>query len=240
MNHQAGVVTAFVKEVEAERGRVRVDYLGMSESLISPWASIAAPLSGARRGMQFMPEVDDEVLVAFADGDFDHPYVIGFLWNGEQVAPETDPDNRVIVTPGGHQLRFEDKAGLKRIVLQSAAKRRITLDDGGSGKIEIKSGSHTILMDDSGKVEVTTGGGQKIEMVDAPPSIALSDATGASIKMGPTGIEITSPSLVSIKAPMLKVDAAMATFSGAVMVTGPVTTSSVVSPLYTPGVGNLL
>ena len=61
-----------------------------------------------------MPEPGDEVLVAFQDGKFDSPYVVGFLWNGEQVSPEDTPHNRVIVTPGGHQLRFEDKDHRRR------------------------------------------------------------------------------------------------------------------------------
>ena len=52
------------------------------------WAPIASLLSGKSRGARFMPEVDDEALVAFDHGEFEHPYVIGFLWNGVDKAPD--------------------------------------------------------------------------------------------------------------------------------------------------------
>ena len=59
-------------------------------SLRSAWAPVAAPLAGKKRGAFFMPELGDEVLVAFEHGDFDHPFIIGFLWNGVDTPPETD------------------------------------------------------------------------------------------------------------------------------------------------------
>ena len=103
MSKRAGVVTGYVKKVDAKQGRVQVEYRGIEKDLLSPWAYVAAPLSGKKRGMLFMPEADDEVLVAYGDGEFGHPYVVGFLWNGDQLSPETEADQRVIVTPGGHE-----------------------------------------------------------------------------------------------------------------------------------------
>src|ERR1051326_1930630 len=120
MSRRQGVLTAFVKRVDAELGRVQVEYSAIEENLESAWAPSATPMSGKSRGQLFMPEVGDEVLVAFHDGQFDTPFVVGYLWNGEHVSPETSPDNRVIVTPGGHQLRFEDKEGDRRVILKSS------------------------------------------------------------------------------------------------------------------------
>src|SRR4029079_14268365 len=102
MSHRKGVVTAFVHAVDPQQGRIKVEYRGIEDQLLSAWAPIAAPLGGSKRGQLFMPEVGDEALVAFADGQFEHPFVIGFLWNGAQQSPERDAFNRVIVTPGGH------------------------------------------------------------------------------------------------------------------------------------------
>ena len=171
MSYRAGVVTGFVQEVDAEQGRVLVEYRGMQESLLSPWAYVAAPMSGQGRGALFMPEEGDEVLVCFSDGDFNHPFIVGFLWNGEQRSPETHAYNRVIVTPGGHQLRFEDKENDTRVILRSNgqhelifedqaqapyvqlksnAGRKVLLDDQpGFGKVEITSGQHTVTLDDA-------------------------------------------------------------------------------------------
>jgi uncharacterized protein involved in type VI secretion and phage assembly len=93
------------------------------------WASVAAPMAGKSRGFYFQPEVDDEVLVGFEDGNSEHPYIIGFLWNGKDTPPEADPQKRVLVTPGGHQLRFEDNPGAKAIRIRTDGGIEISMDD---------------------------------------------------------------------------------------------------------------
>jgi uncharacterized protein involved in type VI secretion and phage assembly len=170
MNRRAGVVTAVVEEVHAAQGRVRVEYRGIEQSLLSPWAYIAAPMSGRGRGALFMPEPGDEVLVCFGDGDFAHPYVVGFLWNGEQTSPETEAHNRVIVTPGGHQLRFEDKPGAKKVIVKSDGGLAITMDD-ATKSIEIKAGSLTVRMDDRQSFIEIIGGGRAVTMRNSQVTI---------------------------------------------------------------------
>lgn len=126
-----GVVTGIVMDVDDPNkvGRVRVKFPWLNAEYRSNWIPIAAPMSGKRRGHFFMPEIEDEVLVAFEQGNFDHPFVVGFLWNGVDTPPETELKNRVILTPGGHTLRFEDKDGAKKVVLKSNAGHRVELDD---------------------------------------------------------------------------------------------------------------
>jgi uncharacterized protein involved in type VI secretion and phage assembly len=74
----------------------------------SYWAPVATMMSGGQRGSWFMPEVDDDVLVAFHDGDVNQPYVIGFMWNGEQQPPRTDPHLRVLQSVNGHMIEIYD------------------------------------------------------------------------------------------------------------------------------------
>ena len=111
MKDYSGVVVGIVKKIDATLGCIKVDFPWMKPAQRSHWAPIASLMGGKKRGAFFMPEIDDEVLLAFEHGDFDHPYVVGFLWNGADPSPETSPKNRVIVTPGGHTLRFEDSDG---------------------------------------------------------------------------------------------------------------------------------
>lgn len=206
MTRRAGVVTGFVKKVDARQGRVQVEYRGIEPDLLSPWAYIAAPMSGSKRGALFMPEENDEVLVAYADGDFGHPYVVGFLWNGEHVSPETEPEQRVIVTPGGHQLRFEDKAGAKRVVLKSEGRRSLTLDDSGSGKVEIVSGSNSVLLDDTPagtKVVLKAGKavGVTITMNATPqPSLSIAVGAGNTIDVAASGVTVNASGTVNVTA----------------------------------------
>lgn len=225
MTRRHGVTTAFVKEIDPKQGRLKVEYRALEAGLISAWAYVAAPMSGQKRGMLFMPEPGDEVLVAFADGDFDHPYVLGYLWNGEQVSPETEREQRVIVTPGGHQLRFEDKDGDKRVVLRSSAKhtltledkpgahhvqletaagRRLTLDDRGTGQVEIVSGANRVRLDDNPantKVELRAGSGVGVTItMNATPQPSLSIAVGAgtTLDVSAAGVTLNATGAITV------------------------------------------
>jgi phage baseplate assembly protein V len=143
---QPGVMIGLVKSVEdpAGQGRVQLTFPTMG-GVTSAWAPVASELAGNDRGAWFMPELNDEVLVAFDHGEFDHPYVLGFLWNGNDKPPDTEVKNRIIKTPGGHQLRFEDKDGAKKVILKTDGGLAITMDD-AQQSIEIKGGGRTLLM----------------------------------------------------------------------------------------------
>jgi uncharacterized protein involved in type VI secretion and phage assembly len=147
MKQYPGVVIAIVKSLNDPdaQGRIEVQFPWLSDSLRSSWAPVAAPLAGKQRGMFFMPEVDDEVLVAFEHGSFNHPYVVGYLWNGKDIPPESDSNNRVIVTPGGHTLRFEDGDGGKKVIVRSSSGQTITLDD-SDGSITLEGGQRILKM----------------------------------------------------------------------------------------------
>jgi uncharacterized protein involved in type VI secretion and phage assembly len=149
-----GVVIGIVVDVNDPDGRgqikLKFPWLGDMDSM---WAPLATPLAGENRGMWFMPEIDDEALVAFEHGDFAHPRVIGFLWNGKDTPPETEVQNRIIKTPGGHELRFEDKAGSKKVILKTDGGLKITMDDNDQS-IEIVGGGRAVTMK-SGQVKIT-------------------------------------------------------------------------------------
>jgi uncharacterized protein involved in type VI secretion and phage assembly len=147
MKQYPGVVTAIVKSLNDPegQGRIELQFPWLSDSLRSSWAPVAAPLAGKQRGLFFMPEIDDEVLVAFEHGRFEHPYIVGYLWNGVDTPPESNPDNRVVVTPGGHTLRFEDGAGGKKVILKSSSGQTITLDD-SDGSITLEGGQRILKM----------------------------------------------------------------------------------------------
>jgi phage baseplate assembly protein V len=161
---QPGVMVGLVKSVAdpAGQGRLQLTFPTMG-GVASAWAPVASELAGKDRGAWFMPELQDEVLVAFDQGNFDHPYVVGFLWNGIDKPPETDVKNRIIKTPGGHQLRFEDKDGAKKVILKTDGGLAITMDDANK-TIEIKCGGQTFTMDDNQQKIAITGGGRAVTM----------------------------------------------------------------------------
>ena len=171
-----GVVTGVVTDVEDPlgEGRVRLRYGWMPGHLKSAWAPIASPLGGPSRGLWFMPEKDDEVLVAFDHGDFDHPFVVGYLWNGAHHPPDTDVQHRVLVTPGGHQLRFEDNDGARQVVLRTADGHVLTLTDAGQKVTLESSGGLRLTLDDGGQVaSLTAGDALSVTLDQSQPSLVL-------------------------------------------------------------------
>jgi uncharacterized protein involved in type VI secretion and phage assembly len=150
-----GLVTA------VRPGQVKLEFPWLDDEYRSNWVPIATVMSGKERGSFLMPEVGDQVLVGFEHGHIDHPCVIGFMWNGAAKPKESDVQNRVIRTPGGHELRFEDRAGSRKVVLISSDGHRIELDDSPAGKklqLTSKNGLTITLDDKDASIELRGGG----------------------------------------------------------------------------------
>jgi uncharacterized protein involved in type VI secretion and phage assembly len=153
-----GVVVAVVTDNKDPEGmgRVKVSFPWRGEEGQSHWAKVATLMAGKDRGTFFLPEVDDEVLVAFDRGDFDHPYVVGALWNSEDRPPESNSDGknniRKITSRSGHEIVFNDDetASQEKIEIKTNAGHKIVLDDSsGQEKIEIsdKTGNNKVTVD---------------------------------------------------------------------------------------------
>jgi len=98
-------------------GRVRVQFLWQQEqddSLMTPWIRIAQPHGGDNKGFYFIPEIDEEVMVGFENGNAEKPYVIGTLYHGQQRPgsnwPNDGNDIKAIRTRNGHTVEIHDVA----------------------------------------------------------------------------------------------------------------------------------
>lgn len=155
--------------------RVKVRFPWLSNDVESHWARVAAPMAGKNRGAYFLPEVDDEVLVAFEHGQVDHPYVVGSLWNGKDNAPESNADgennHRTLRSRSGHVLRFNDKSGNETIEI---------IDKTGNNKVVIDSANNSIT-------------------IEAKSDITIKSATG-KLTMQANGIEMKSQMGVTVEA----------------------------------------
>lgn len=214
-----GVYPALVRDVQDPDGQGRVQIeLPMVNADDGPaalaWARLATMMAGGGRGTWFIPEPDDEVLVAFVGGDPRRPVVVGALWNGSDVPPETmDSANNIrsVTSRAGHVLTFDDTVGAEKVRLETQGGHSLTLDDAAGGTITL---SHS----NGAKIEMDTAGNIKLT--------ALAQ------------VEITAPAMLKVTAGMVTVDAAMSRFSGVVQA-DTVITNSVVSASYTPGAGNI-
>jgi uncharacterized protein involved in type VI secretion and phage assembly len=147
-----GIVIGTVTDLNdpEKLGRVKLK-LPQYDDQESNWARVAAPMAGPNRGFFFRPEVADEVLVGFENGEHRRPYVLGALWSKVDSPPPHDGDAaannwRVIVSRSGHTLKFDDTSGSERIEI---------VDKSKSLKITIDSSSNKIQIESSGDVEVS-------------------------------------------------------------------------------------
>ena len=148
-----GVVIGIVTENNDPQGlgRIKIQFQWYSEKDETDWIRICTPMAGSERGMFFLPDKDDEVLVAFENGDVSRPIVIGALWNRQDKAPiiNTDGKNDIkgIKTRSGHEIIFRDTDGEEQIEIHSMSGQKILFDDTtGSEKIIIhdKDGENSI------------------------------------------------------------------------------------------------
>jgi phage protein D/phage baseplate assembly protein gpV len=155
-------------------GRVKVRYPGLSDELVSNWAPCARPMAGDGTGFYALPEKDDQVLVAFAQGDLGRPYVLGGLWTDEAPPPvrnEGDNDVRVIASRAGHAVIFDDTGNSGRLVVQDAGGSTITLDS-TDGSITVRAAQNlTIAAGGTISIEAA-GGATKITMNDRTVDVA--------------------------------------------------------------------
>ena len=164
-------------------GRVKIQFPWRENSDESHWARIAVPMAGKDRGVWFLPEVGDEVLVACDAERVEHPYVLGALWNGQEAPPETNSDGkndiRKIRSRSGHEIIFDDGAQ-GRIDIHLKDNKRLRMDPDGilisddkGNQIEIKSVPGTITIQSNAKLSIQS----KVIDIKADASMTL-QATG--------------------------------------------------------------
>jgi phage protein D len=118
--------------------RVKVSFPWLSDKVESGFARCTAPSAGDGTGIYFLPEVGDEVLVAFEHGDLGKPVIIGSLWNGKRMPPESNIDglNRIrTIKTKGHTIVLDDTKGMEKIQIKDAAGSEITLGPNGAVSI---------------------------------------------------------------------------------------------------------
>jgi uncharacterized protein involved in type VI secretion and phage assembly len=179
------------------------------------WARVALPFAGDNRGAFLIPDVGDEVLVTFVNGDTRFPIVIGSMWNGDTEVPEQlggagDSVDRWAIK-GKHGTRIaieEENASSARVLITTPNGNSAELTDSGGGKVEFTMSGTTLTIDTQG-VTVNTSMNLTVQATQ-----------------------------VSISAAMVTVDAGLSKFSGVVQA-DTVICNSIVSASYTPGAGNI-
>lgn len=204
-------VTDNVDPDQAARVKVRLPETHMGQTGIEAWARIATLMAGNNRGTWFIPDVGDEVLVAFEAGDVRFPFILGSLWSGADTPPANagiGNNQKLLRSRNGLTIAFDDQDGRESIVIATAAGQAITLRDGPG----------SVVISDSNGNDVTL----------APAGVTVSASSRVTLKA----------TVVEIDATMVSVNASVSRFGGIVQC-DLLITDSVVSDSYTPGAGNI-
>jgi uncharacterized protein involved in type VI secretion and phage assembly len=192
---QFGVEIGIVTNVQdpEKLGRIKVCFPRLPGKPEGDWCRVAQPFAGAGRGFYCLPQVNDEVLIAFERGEAHRPYVIGSLWNGQdKPMPDayTDDNSRTMIqTKSGHQIVIDDKNGEEKIVIaDKSGNRTLTFDvkrkkflvEAKAGDVEIHAEKKIVL--DCEDLEIKT---KKTGKIDIGTTFDLNVSDKANIKAGP-------------------------------------------------------
>jgi uncharacterized protein involved in type VI secretion and phage assembly len=156
-NRVYGLVIGLVKENKPDSlGRIGITLPGLTGQDLVLGARLAVPMAGNGRGTFFLPEKDDEVLVAFECGDVARPYILGALWNGQDKPPYDNADGknnlRLIKSRSGHIVRFDDTADAEKIeIIDKTGQNSFTID-AKNNVITIKSSQNIQLEAKNGTI----------------------------------------------------------------------------------------
>jgi uncharacterized protein involved in type VI secretion and phage assembly len=175
------------------RGRVRVTYPWLGDDVDSWWARVAMPGAGNGAGMVWIPQVGDEVIVAFEHGDISYPVVLGGLWNGKDKAPlgaglfDAGTVTRSgFVSRKGHQLIFFDgDQGSGIALISEKGTYKVSLNE---TKDQLHVQADGKLLIEAGSIEIKVRQGMSVDAAEvgikASGQVKLK---GATIALNPPG-----------------------------------------------------
>ncbi len=170
---------------DQNNGRVKVKLPTLGDDVESHWCRVVAPGAGKDRGIEFLPEVDDEVLVVGTD--VDQLYVLGGLWNQKDAPPEPTKNaiasgrvnKRLIRSRNGHTIVLDDGDDGGISIIDSTGNNRIVIATRGNG-LEITAAGD-IKIEAGGKIEISAGTELSLE---AGTEFSAKGGTNAGVEAG--------------------------------------------------------
>lgn len=208
-----GMVTGIVTNNQdpEKLGRVKVRFPWLSEEDESQWARVITPMAGNNRGIYFIPEVEDEVLVAFDQGDMRFPYILGALWNGEDKPPDGVDENnniRMIKSRSGHVVRLDDTEGDEQIEITDKSEKNKIVISAKDNSITISADSDIIIDSRSGKLKFSGSGVEINSKADVKiEATGNMDLKGMAVKADATGnMDLNANGMKNVKGSMVKIN----------------------------------
>lgn len=150
-------------------GRVKLRFPWLDDAMETDWVPVAQPHAGPDRGIYWMPEKDDEMIVGFLHGDMNRPVVLGAMWNHVDPPPSQDPRERMLRSKNGHTIRFLDST------VTAGDKGALIVEDGHGSRIAMTNGymlvsaKGTLVIEAVGAVMIRGNGWQRIVTPNSNP-----------------------------------------------------------------------
>jgi uncharacterized protein involved in type VI secretion and phage assembly len=151
------IVTDIVDPNSLGRIELRFPWLGADGSSVRAWATLCSPYADDDQGLEVLPSVGTQVVVAFEAGDLRRPYILGSCWNGRESLPESPaaPNNlRVMKTRSGSRLEFDDTDGSPKVTLSMQSGHTVVLDDGAQSVRVVHSNGCVVEFNAAGEITI--------------------------------------------------------------------------------------
>ncbi|MEM6483548.1 MAG: type VI secretion system tip protein TssI/VgrG [Pseudomonadota bacterium] len=213
-----GVQTARVVEVRnpsdsEAHGEVKL-FFHWEPHTISCWARVGQLYAGSNWGGYFIPDIDQEVLVEFINGDPDRPVVVGAVYNQDHSVPFDSITQSGIRTRSGayNELRFDDEDGAEEVYFEAGKDHKFLINNDETGEVlnnqtidvgadhSLAAGANIML--EAGQSITLKVGGSEIKIDGAGVTIS-----GSMIKInGNATTEVTGGATLTLKGGLVKIN----------------------------------
>jgi uncharacterized protein involved in type VI secretion and phage assembly len=156
-----GVYPALVSNIvdpeSLGRIEVRFPWLGSDGEDVRAWSTLLTPYADDDQGIEILPEVDTQVVVAFEAGDLRRPYLIGACWNGREALPESPAranNKRLWRSRAKSVLEFDDTANAEKVTISMRSGHTVVLDNAAQQVKVAHANGSIITMNAAGQIQI--------------------------------------------------------------------------------------
>jgi len=205
---QIGVVTALEGDPDNEhRIKVKIPIVNADEEGV--WARVLSPYAGENYGIQFLPEIGNEVLLGFLNADPSQAVVLGGMYSNTNTAPiEFTDDNFEKIMMGNSEIKMLFNDDTKTITLETPAGKSIVLDE-DEGVIKLEDENNNIVTMSSDGISIESGSDINIKATGDVniEGVNINAKASANFKAeGSAGVEVSSSATAILKGSLVQIN----------------------------------
>lgn len=189
--------SATVMQNDNPQGMIKVQFPWQKKKgLTTPWLRVVTPYAGKGKGMHVIPEVGEEVIVGFDNGNAERPFVFGAMFNGKSSAGKGGAGNYIkgLQTASGNKLHMDDNAGSVHLADKGGADLKFD----GAGNVTLNANTSITFTCGGAEIKMTNDG---TIVISGDVKVKI-DTKEAEIT-GTTSVKTSSDSLIEEKAPKI-------------------------------------